>query len=93
MKLIADLNIEGSETKEVVQPKEEVNIEEKEDDTLYASITVKKQPRRPKCKKMLEMINNDFMEPELRLILEKNKKQSNIPFINEYNQVMDVAAL
>jgi len=42
---------------------------------------------------MLEMINNDFMEPELRLILEKNKKQSTIPFINEYNQVMDVAAL
>jgi len=93
MKLIADLNIEGSETKEVVQPKEEVNISEKEDDALYASIAIKKQPRRPKCKKMLEMINNDFMEPELRLILEKNKKQSTIPFINEYNQVMDVAAL
>ena len=46
-----------------------------------------------RSKKMLEMINNDYMEPELRLILEKNKKQSPIPFINDYNQVMDVAAL
>ena len=93
MKLIADLNMEGTETKESVQPKEEPIIEEREEDALLASITIKKQPRRPKCKKMLEMINNDYMEPELRLILEKNKKQSPIPFINDYNQVMDVAAL
>lgn len=85
MKLIADLSMQGNETKEFVQPKEEPTIEEREDDALLASITIKKQSRRAKCKRMLEMINNEYMEPELRLILEKNKKKSPIPFINDYN--------
>ncbi len=42
MKLIADLNMEGTETKESVQPKEEPIIEEREEDALLASIKIKK---------------------------------------------------
>jgi hypothetical protein len=53
--------------------------------------TLKKGPVRNKCKKLRRYIDDQTLDPELKLMLKE--PASKVPYINEYMHSMDIAAM